>query len=96
MPTIRIDLFEGRTVEQKRALAAAITEACVRTIGSSPDSVVALCPRRTYDSPTSSSVCSFGCTVGTAEKTGRASSTVSSRTSWMFLPLKRISKVSRL
>ena len=39
MPTIRIDLFEGRTVEQKRALAAAITEACVRTIGSSPDSV---------------------------------------------------------
>ena len=39
MPTIRIDLFEGRTVEQKRALAAAITEACVRTLGSSPDSV---------------------------------------------------------
>ena len=39
MPTIRIDLFEGRTPDQKRALAAAITEACVRTLGSSPDSV---------------------------------------------------------
>jgi 4-oxalocrotonate tautomerase len=39
MPTIRIDMFEGRTPEQKRALAAAITEACVKTIGSSADSV---------------------------------------------------------
>jgi 4-oxalocrotonate tautomerase len=39
MPTIRIEMFEGRTVEQKRALAAAITEACVRTIGASPGSV---------------------------------------------------------
>jgi 4-oxalocrotonate tautomerase len=39
MPTIRIDMFEGRTVEQKRALAAAITEACVKTIGTSADSV---------------------------------------------------------
>ena len=39
MPTIRIEMFEGRTVEQKRALAAAITEACVKTIGASPASV---------------------------------------------------------
>ena len=39
MPTIRIEMFEGRTPEQKRALAAAITEACVRTIGASPESV---------------------------------------------------------
>ena len=39
MPTIRVEMFEGRTPEQKRALAAAITEACVRTIGASPDSV---------------------------------------------------------
>ena len=39
MPTIRIDMFEGRTHEQKRALAAGITEACVRTLGISPDSV---------------------------------------------------------
>jgi 4-oxalocrotonate tautomerase len=39
MPTIRVEMFEGRTPEQKRALAAALTEACVRTIGASPDSV---------------------------------------------------------
>jgi 4-oxalocrotonate tautomerase len=39
MPTIRIEMFEGRSAEQKRALVAAITEACVRTIGVSPESV---------------------------------------------------------
>ena len=39
MPTIRVDLFEGRTVEQKRAAARAITEAAARTLGSSPDSI---------------------------------------------------------
>ena len=39
MPTIRVEMFEGRTPEQKRALAQALTEACVRTIGASPDSV---------------------------------------------------------
>jgi 4-oxalocrotonate tautomerase len=39
MPTIRVEMFEGRTPEQKRALAAALTEACVRTLGASPDSV---------------------------------------------------------
>ena len=39
MPTIRIEMFEGRTPEQKRALVAAVTEACVKTIGASPDSV---------------------------------------------------------
>ena len=39
MPTIRVELFAGRTVEQKRALAAALTEATVRTLGGSADSV---------------------------------------------------------
>ncbi|MDP3820732.1 MAG: 4-oxalocrotonate tautomerase [Burkholderiales bacterium] len=39
MPTIRVEMFEGRTPEQKRALVAALTEACVRTIGASPESV---------------------------------------------------------
>ncbi len=39
MPTIRVELFEGRSVEQKRALAQALTEAVVRTLGGSPDSV---------------------------------------------------------
>jgi 4-oxalocrotonate tautomerase len=39
MPTIRVELFEGRSVEQKRALAAALTEAAVRTLGVSPEGV---------------------------------------------------------
>ena len=39
MPTIRVEMFEGRTNEQKRALAKELTEACVRTIGASPGSV---------------------------------------------------------
>ena len=39
MPTIRVELFEGRTLEQKRALAQALTDATVRTLGGSPDSV---------------------------------------------------------
>jgi 4-oxalocrotonate tautomerase len=33
MPTIRIELFEGRTAEQKATLAKEITEACVRVLG---------------------------------------------------------------
>src|SRR4051794_39838782 len=39
MPTIRVDLFAGRSVEQKRQLAAALTEAPVRPLGGSPESV---------------------------------------------------------
>jgi 4-oxalocrotonate tautomerase len=39
MPSIRVDMFEGRTHEQKRALVAAITEACTRTLSISPESV---------------------------------------------------------
>jgi 4-oxalocrotonate tautomerase len=39
MPTIRVELFEGRTEEQKAALAAKLTAACVETIGSSADGV---------------------------------------------------------
>jgi 4-oxalocrotonate tautomerase len=39
MPTLRVELFAGRTVEQKRALAAALTEATVKTLGGSPDAV---------------------------------------------------------
>jgi 4-oxalocrotonate tautomerase len=39
MPTIRVELFAGRTHEQKAALAAALTEATVRTLGGSADSV---------------------------------------------------------
>ena len=39
MPTIRVEMFEGRTVEQKRAFAQAVTEVAARTLGTSPDSV---------------------------------------------------------
>ena len=39
MPALRVDLFAGRTLEQKRALAVALTEACVKALGVSPSSV---------------------------------------------------------
>jgi 4-oxalocrotonate tautomerase len=39
MPTIHVELFEGRTAEQKRELARALTEATVRTLGSKPEGV---------------------------------------------------------
>lgn len=39
MPTIHIELFEGRSVELKRALAQEITAACVRVLGGGADSV---------------------------------------------------------
>ena len=39
MPFVRIDLFEGRTLEQKKALAKEVTEAVVRKTGA-PQSAV--------------------------------------------------------
>ncbi|MFN4360713.1 MAG: 4-oxalocrotonate tautomerase [Hylemonella sp.] len=39
MPTIRVEMFEGRTPEQKREFVKAITEATVQTLGSSPEVV---------------------------------------------------------
>jgi 4-oxalocrotonate tautomerase len=39
MPTINVQLFEGRTVEQKRAFVKAVTEATVATLGASAESV---------------------------------------------------------
>ena len=39
MPTLHVEFFEGRTVEQKRALAKALTDATVRTLGGSADGV---------------------------------------------------------
>ena len=39
MPFVRIDLFEGRTLEQKKALAKEVTEAIVRNTGA-PQSAV--------------------------------------------------------
>ncbi|HZE91911.1 MAG TPA: 4-oxalocrotonate tautomerase [Rhizobacter sp.] len=42
MPTIRVELFEGRSVEQKRQYAQALTEATVRVLGGSPEAVEVL------------------------------------------------------
>lgn len=39
MPTIHVELFAGRTVEQKRALARALTDATVATLGGKADSI---------------------------------------------------------
>lgn len=39
MPLIHVTLFAGRTAEQKRAFAQALTEAAVRSIGATPESV---------------------------------------------------------
>ena len=39
MPIINVQLFEGRTVEQKRAYAKALTEASVEILGCSASAV---------------------------------------------------------
>ena len=39
MPTYHIELFEGRSVEQKRKLAEEITRVTSEVLGSAPDSV---------------------------------------------------------
>lgn len=39
MPTLRVELLEGRTVEQKKALVTALTKAVVDTLGAKPESV---------------------------------------------------------
>ena len=39
MPVINVQLFEGRTVEQKRAYAKALTDASVQVLGIDPGAV---------------------------------------------------------
>lgn len=39
MPIIRVEMFEGRTREQKNNMTKELTEAFVRTCGSTPDQV---------------------------------------------------------
>jgi len=39
MPTINVQIFEGRTLEQKRAFVKPITEVTCQTMNSSPESV---------------------------------------------------------
>jgi len=39
MPMIRVEMFKGRTQEQKRALVKEVTDAFLRTCGGTPESV---------------------------------------------------------
>jgi 4-oxalocrotonate tautomerase len=39
MPTIRVEMFEGRTAEQKKNLVKALTDAVVETLGGKPEAV---------------------------------------------------------
>ena len=39
MHTIRVEMFEGRTEEQKRAYVKALTKVTTQILGGSPDSV---------------------------------------------------------
>ncbi len=39
MPTIRVEMLEGRTPEQKTALVKALTQAVVDSLGARPESV---------------------------------------------------------
>lgn len=39
MPMIRVEMYEGRTIEQKRALAEKVTEAFTSTCGGPPEAV---------------------------------------------------------
>lgn len=39
MPIIRVEMFEGRSVEQKRELVKELTHAFVRTAGGSTDAI---------------------------------------------------------
>lgn len=39
MPTLHVELFEGRPPELKARLARALTDACVSVLGGSPDAV---------------------------------------------------------
>ena len=39
MPTIRVEMFEGRTPEQKKNLVKALTQAVVETLDTRPEAV---------------------------------------------------------
>ena len=39
MPTYRVEMMEGRTLEQKKKLVEAITRVSVEILGSTPDAV---------------------------------------------------------
>lgn len=39
MPTIHVEMFEGRTLDQRRKLAKELTDATCKALGVQPDSV---------------------------------------------------------
>ena len=39
MPTFNVQMFEGRTIDQKRAFVEAVTRATCETLGCGPESV---------------------------------------------------------
>ncbi|MCZ4352658.1 2-hydroxymuconate tautomerase family protein [Roseovarius aestuarii] len=39
MPVIRVEMFEGRSIEQKRNMVAEVTAAFIKTCGGTPASV---------------------------------------------------------
>jgi 4-oxalocrotonate tautomerase len=39
MPVVTVELWEGRTIEQKRALCTAITDAMIEHAGARPDAL---------------------------------------------------------
>ncbi len=39
MPIVQIELLEGRTVDQKRALVKAVTDAICKTVNAPPEAV---------------------------------------------------------
>ena len=42
MPQVRIDMVEGRTIEEKRVLVEKITEAVCTSVGAKPERVTVL------------------------------------------------------
>jgi 4-oxalocrotonate tautomerase len=39
MPTVRVQLIAGRSAEQKKACGVAVTEALIKTLNTSPESI---------------------------------------------------------
>jgi len=39
MPTVYVNMFEGRTIDQKRKMVETITEAVVKSLGVKPETV---------------------------------------------------------
>ena len=49
MPIIEMHLMQGRTIEQKRAVAEAVAEAVTRTLGVGPEQVRLLITEHGYE-----------------------------------------------